>query len=415
MNKTGNSGNLCPPLSVDELSMRIRDAVEKDPLMAQVAVRGEIIDFKKHSSGHCYFTLGGMDSRISGVLFKSDLSSVLRWPSAGDDVVVGGRVSIYPQRGIYQLYARRILPMGQGAINRAREEIKNKLTLEGLFDEKRKRPIPPYPSRIACITSPTGAAIRDVIKVTGTRNPSVDLVVIPSAVQGIDAPDQIVKAFSLIPRISAVDLVILVRGGGSREDLTAFDDPDVVRSVASCPVPVIVGVGHQIDFTLVDAAADCRCSTPSEAAEIAVPSAREIKFQIDSLRNRLFSRIRLYVGAENHDLQNLRKNLDQKIGDIFSRNAALLNIIKNNMVFCLKNRLFKESSELSGLLSALRGMSPLSVLKRGFVAVRNQGGRPISSALSLSDGEFVFLDYADGEVLCEVKRVSILERRAKNP
>lgn len=402
-------------LSVDELSALIKNAVEQDPLMAQVAVRGEIVDFKRHTSGHVFFTLGGEKTRIACVMFKADLKTVLSWPSPGDDVMVGGRVSVYPERGIYQLYARRILPLGQGAIDKARKEIRRKLALEGLFDEERKRPVPPYPGRIACITSPTGAAVRDVIKVAGSRNPGVDLVIIPSAVQGIEAPERIVKAFSMIPRIAPVDLVMLVRGGGSRDDLSAFDDPDVVRAVASCPVPVIVGVGHQIDVTLADSAADCRCSTPSEAAEMAVPSVMELELRINSLKKRLLSPLLLTARKEAHSLGSLRQRLIEKTAHGLGMSASVLSALKHDMRLRLSYKVSREASRLAKLSSALRGTSPLSVLKRGFAALRDRLGRPVPSAGFLSPGDTVFLDCADGEVMCEVKKVSVFQRKVKVP
>ncbi|EFC92281.1 exodeoxyribonuclease VII, large subunit [Dethiosulfovibrio peptidovorans DSM 11002] len=397
-------------LSVDDLSFRIKEAIESYPGMGKIAVHGEIVDLKRHSSGHCYFTLSGRESRIAGVLFRSDAAGVVKWPRPGDEVVVGGRVSSYPQRGIYQLYARRLFPLGKGAISRAKEELRAKLSKEGIFAPERKRPIPPYPERVLCITSATGAAFRDVVKVMGTRNPSVELVLIPATVQGVDGPDEIAEAFAKVPSFLPADAVLLVRGGGSRGDLNPFDDETVVRSISSCPVPVVVGVGHQVDFTLSDMAADMRCATPSEAAEAVVPDRtylysllsngknrlkKAMEREIDRLATRVVDRETLLTRLVAGDIDRLKKDVDG-----LSRRA----------VSATEKTVVSEIGRLAGLSAALDGASPLRILGKGYVSCRDETGTPVSSVKSMAPGKKISLDFLDGRAYCRVESSCVLKR-----
>lgn len=397
------------PLSVDSLSVLIKETIESTPELAKVAVRGEISEIKRHSSGHCYFTLSGKDSRISGVLFRSDAATLLKWPQSGDEVLVGGRVSTYPQRGTYQLYARRIMPLGRGAADRAREEAMEILSREGAFDVSRKRPIQPYPGKVCCITSPTGAAVKDVIKVSGERNRSIDLVIIPCTVQGLDAPESIIKAISRVRELS-VDTVLLVRGGGSRDNLVPFDDPDVVRAIASCPVPVVTGIGHQIDVTLSDMAADLRCATPSEAAEASIPSSREMLSILDQKKYRLTGATLSRLNGARGDLNRMEGRLGDLVIRGIDENRSRLKLMEQRLDLSVKSVLAGEKNRLAELSAGLFGMSPLSILTRGFISCRGKNDILIKSIDQISEGELLFLDLIDGTVMCEVKSVDPVKR-----
>ena len=273
------------PVTVDELTGTIRKAIFSCGELQNVSVCGELMGFKKHTSGHSYFTILGKESRIACVLFRSNASSVLTWPKDGDEVMVRGSVDVYGARGSYQMYASNLLPIGAGAKARAKEMLKNKLAQEGLFDPALKRPIPFFPNRVAVITSPTGAALQDVIKISSMRYPSADIIVIPSLMQGFAAEEEISYAFSSLAKVKNLSLAILARGGGSRDDLDIFDSESVVRAVRMSPVPVITGLGHQIDFTLADMAADASAPTPSGAAERVFPDSRDLLSQLDTIKD----------------------------------------------------------------------------------------------------------------------------------
>nr|WP_321503429.1 exodeoxyribonuclease VII large subunit [uncultured Dethiosulfovibrio sp.] len=397
------------PISVDSLSILIKETIESTSELARVAVRGEISDLKRHSSGHCYFTLSGRDSRISGVLFRSDAASVLKWPQPGDEVLVGGRISTYPQRGTYQLYAKRMMPLGRGAADRAKEEAIEILSREGLFDVAKKRPIEAYPSRICCITSPTGAAVKDVLKVSGERNRSVDVTIIPCLVQGLEAPESIVKAFSLVRGLS-VDTVLLVRGGGSRDDLVPFDDLDVVRVIASCPVPVVTGIGHQVDMTLADMAADLRCATPSEAAEASVPSSKAMLSLLDHKLYQLMKAALSGVERSRGDLDYRESRLDRLITRSIYEGSSKVDLLDKELILSIKSALSTQKTRLAELSAGLFGVSPVSTLARGFIACRDGVNTPIKSIDQVKGGDLLYLDLVDGVIQCEVKSVEPIKR-----
>lgn len=243
-------------VTVDEMTASVREALFREPSLQNLSVRGELLGFKLHTSGHAYFTLLGANSRVACVLFRSYANSVLVWPKDGDEVLVRGKIDVYGARGSYQIYATTLLPLGAGAKARAKEALRLRLEQEGIFDPRLKRPLPRYPERVAVITSPTGAALQDILKLHSLRFPCAELIVIPSLMQGLGAPEEIVRAFELARRIRGLSCVMLARGGGNRDDLDIFDNESVVRAIRLSPVPVITGLGHQIDSTLADMAAD---------------------------------------------------------------------------------------------------------------------------------------------------------------
>ena len=382
-----------PPASemtVDGLNLYIQGLIGSDLMLKALNVSGEIAEFKRHTSGHCYFTLLGKETRISCALFKRDAELLPQWPQNGDSVLVEGSVGVYPQRGVYQLYARRIVPVGAGAIDRARQELKKRLEAEGLFSPLLKRAIPPYPSRVAVVTSATGAALRDVLRVSSRRYPLCEILVVPALVQGAGAPDSISRALARTAALAGLDCVLLVRGGGSREDLVPFDDERVVRAVRSCPWPVVSGVGHEIDETLCDLAADLRASTPSAAAEMVFPDGQALLWQLKGterlLNERMMGRIDALRLRLDRGFEGLRKAMNRRIADA--------------------------EGALAVRAASLNALSPLNVLARGFVSAES-GGRRLTSVKGLQSGDALSVNFQDGRADCQVQSVKRRRKRAK--
>ena len=391
-------------LTVDELTSHIQGFFTSDATLKSIVVSGEISEFKKHTSGHCYFTLLGEESRVACALFKQHAGFVPKWPDNGDSVLVEGSVGLYPQRGVYQIYARRLVPVGAGAIERSRLEVKERLEKEGLFASELKRALPPYPSKVALITSKTGAAVWDVICVAARRYPACDVVVIPTQVQGVEAPLEIVRALSRITAISSLDCVLLVRGGGGREDLVPFDDERVVRAVRSCPIPVVSGVGHDIDITLCDRAADLRASTPSAAAELVFPDRVEIKRRLCKTQDRLGNGAKKQITFDRAQLAHVEFAIASWMKRHILSCKTLLGTVYKYL--CLSTTLILNEAQkaLAVKVASLDALSPLSVMARGFVACERDNKR-ILTARELSLGERLEIRFSDGDVKATVDEV----------
>lgn len=393
-------------LTVDEISLRIASLFLKDPVMQAVGVRGELSELKKHSSGHVYFTLLGKESRISCALFRSYASYVPEWPRNGDEVVAEGSVSVYAPRGGYQLLVKRLVPLGKGAADRARLELMARLEAEGLFSPGLKRSFPSYPARVAVVTSPTGAALRDVIAVASKRMPSCELVVIPATVQGYEAPEAIAEALGRIGSVAGAECAMLVRGGGSRDDLSAFDDERVVRAVRNSPVPLVTGVGHEIDETLSDLAADLHAPTPSAAAERIFPDRRDILRLLDH-------RLASARAALELDMSKSLRGIDALLSrgartlekDIMTRNASLQ--LSSSRLFSAAERALSESRErLAACAASLDGLSPLKAFDRGYIVCEKKGV-PVLRAAELSSKDDVCLRFRDGDANAKIRSSSV--------
>jgi exodeoxyribonuclease VII large subunit len=401
--------NSRPTLSVDELSELVRFAITSSPGLRNLAVRGELQNFKRHSSGHAYFTMIGRESRISCVLFRSHAGVVIDWPEDGDEVLVTGSVDVYPKGGAYQLYAARIIPIGLGARSRAKEELRAMLEREGLFDIRHKRPLPKYPSKVVVVTSPTGAAVQDILKVSANRAPFVDIVIAPAVVQGADAPIQIVKALALCGRLKGAECVILARGGGAKDDLSPFDDERVVRAVRSCPLPVVTGVGHQTDSSLADLAADAALPTPSAAAERVFPDSREIVRTLFHVRDALASGV-LRVRS---NFQNLLEKRGERLARLTESHISdcrkLLDGTSREITTRILAAIERKEAELSSAASSLDALSPLAVLGRGFSICRDSNGALVKSAGALTPGDAVNIRFLDGDVEADVRSARVRE------
>ncbi|MCK9340580.1 MAG: exodeoxyribonuclease VII large subunit [Synergistaceae bacterium] len=389
--------------TVDEVTNKIREAIYASGELQNISVKGELLGFKKHSSGHAYFTVIGAEARISCVLFRSNASSVILWPKDGDEVLVRGRVDVYGARGSYQIYATTLLPLGEGAKARAREILFKQLTAEGLFDIRHKRPLPSFPRKVALITSPTGAAVQDVIKIASIRYPASELLVIPSLMQGAAASSEIKEAFSKCAALQDISLVMLVRGGGSRDDLDTFDSEEVVRAVRSCPVPVITGLGHQIDKTLSDLAADAYAPTPSGAAERVFPDSKELTAYLKSSMRSMNAHINKRAAKISSDLTDSKRRLLFSITrGVYIPASEFLNNARSSLSSNITYKLSEAEAKLSSAAGTLNNLSPLSVMSRGFTVCRDAEGNMIKDASSLSEKQRVGIFFRDGKAEAEV-------------
>ncbi|MBQ8532976.1 MAG: exodeoxyribonuclease VII large subunit [Clostridia bacterium] len=392
-------------LTVRQLNLYVRSLIEGDARLSNVLVSGELSNFKNHyASGHLYFTLKDREASIRCVMFRSFAERIKFKPLDGLKVVLRGRVSIYEKDGQYQFYAEEMMPEGVGDIALGFEQVKAKLEAEGLFDQSTKRPLPKFPKRIAVVTSDTGAAVKDIMNILSRRWSLAEIVLCSVAVQGEQAVPEMLSALDRLYSLSGIDVIIIGRGGGSAEDLWAFNSEQLARKIYESPVPVISAVGHETDFTICDFVADLRAPTPSAAAELAVPNINEISSKLNRYEN------------------SLKSFLENKYQFSFARLEALLN------AFCMKNptdfivgrsyeRLDRLTDKLSqaanrtldsadrsfvSLTARLDALSPLKVLSRGYAAVSKDNGT-VSSVTQAQKGDILDVSLTDGTLICVVK------------
>lgn len=391
-------------LSVRELTQYVKRLLDRDELLQGVWVRGEISNFKWHTSGHIYFTLKDDVSQLKCVMFRSSAQRLKFRPENGMQVLVGGNVTVYDRDGAYQMYAVEMEPAGVGALHLQYEQLKRKLAEEGLFDEDLKRPLPLLPRRVGIITAPTGAALRDMITVSRRRFPGVRLVIAPALVQGADAPASLMKALRLTSRLPDIDVIIMGRGGGSLEDLWAFNDEALARAIRACPVPVVSAVGHETDYTIADFAADLRAPTPSAAAEIVVPSRSELLGQVDGLRLRITALTRRLVERKRLRLKAMadRPVLQRPQGRLLQDRQRLDDLVRR-LGFASGRRLEGSRQRLATLAGRLNALSPLAVLSRGYAITRDGEGHVIKEAACVAVGEKVEVMLHKGRLTCRVE------------
>lgn len=390
-------------ISVKQLNAYVRTLLDGDSRLNYITVNGEISNFKNHySSGHLYFSLKDPDASIRCVMFRSSAASLQFSPKDSDSVLCTGKISVYEKDGQYQMYVEKIVPVGMGELAEKFRIVKEKLEKEGLFALDTKRKLPAYPSSIAVITSSTGAALQDIINIISRRYPICKLILIPALVQGENAPKSLISSLEKAYETTA-DLIIIGRGGGSTEDLSAFNDEALARKIYESPIPVISAVGHETDFTICDFVADMRAPTPSAAAEIAVPDIEELKSQIESCERRLKSL------TENR-LHFAQYELDKITGSAVFSNP--LSIIKckseitdklfNRLTDVYKNRLIAADKTVSNLSAKLDALSPLKVLARGY-AVIESGDKTVKSCKELNSGDKISITFTDGAVNAQVE------------
>ena len=393
-------------LSVTELNTLIKDLLESEPLLSNICVRGELSNYKIYPSGHHYFTLKDSESSLRCVMFKSSSQRLRFRPENGMSVTVFGRVAVYPRDGAYQLYCAQIMPEGTGDLQVAFEQLKKKLEGEGLFDASHKKPLPMFPDRIAIITSSAGAAIHDMIRILGRRWPLAKLIVLPVRVQGAEAPPEIAGAIRYANEFHVADLIITGRGGGSMEDLWAFNDERVARAIYASQIPVISAVGHEPDVTISDYVADRRASTPSNAAEIAVPDAREIRELLSSGEIRSQQAMRKKLASLRDRLGNLQnKRVMTAPTAQFDNRRLELDRMRDRLTSAEERGLARCRERFVGLTASLDAMSPLRVLTRGYTIAAAEYGSCVKSAAELTVGQRLRLSFSDGSADCLVEDV----------
>lgn len=395
-------------LSVSQLNRYIKMNFDADENLANIFISGEISNFTNHyRTGHLYFTLKDDSAAVRVVMFNSSAKRLKFMPEDGMKVIARGRVSVYEASGQYQLYVDDMQPDGVGALNLAYEQLKEKLQKEGLFSELHKKPLPPYPEKVGVITSPTGAAVRDIINVLGRRFPYAEIVFCPVLVQGDGAHLQLTDAVNLFNSERAADVIIIGRGGGSIEDLWEFNDEGLARAVYNSEIPVISAVGHETDFTICDFVADMRAPTPSAAAELAVPDANELQYALSALKNRMFLNVSSGIADRRSRLEYLTSKGALKSPDeMLSNRSQRLDTAFSKMLSSYENRIGGKKVEFISAATALSKLDPMSVLMRGFAFVTDKNGKNVYSSQALAKGDKINVRFHDGSAVCEVKEIT---------
>jgi exodeoxyribonuclease VII large subunit len=390
-------------VGVTELNEYIKSLFDADAPLSAVYVRGEVSNYKMYPSGHHYFTLKDQNSALRCVFFKREASTLRFRPENGMGVVAFGRVSVFPRDGAYQLYVSELTPDGVGDLHVAYEQLKDKLFREGLFDQGRKKPLPAFPGTIAVITSSAGAAVRDVIRVLGARWPLALIKVLPVRVQGAEAPAEIADAIGYANAHYVADLIITGRGGGSIEDLWAFNDERVARAIFASEIPVISAVGHEPDVTISDFVADARAATPSNAAELAAPDIAEIREQLASLELRSAQALRRALAARRARIDALasRRCLTDPMSYIDDK-RQLADITRERLATAAAFSLHRGRERFTRAAASLDALSPLKVLGRGYAIVRAPSGAIVKASSDVTPGDIITVRLQKDEMNCRV-------------
>ncbi len=390
-------------LSITQLNEYIRSRLDNDPLLGQVAVRGEISNYKMYPSGHHYFTLKDESSALKCVMFKGNAMRLRFRPENGMKVIAMGKVTVYPRDGAYQLYCTAMAMDGVGDLYAAFEQLKKKLAAEGLFDPAHKKPLPRYPGTIGIVTSSAGAAIHDMLRILNKRYPLTRVRLLPVRVQGAEAPGEIASAIRYANRHKLADLLIVGRGGGSIEDLWAFNDEQVAYAIYESEIPVISAVGHEPDVTISDFVADLRAATPSNAAELAVPDQDALLQTLDAMNGAMAT-------ALSRQLKSARQKLDMLSGSPALRSPTgyieqrqkNLDGLKNRLIAAQNNAIHQKNARYIAAVSKLDAMSPLKVLTRGYSMAQTQSGDVIRSVSQPRIGERITISLSDGKLSATV-------------
>ncbi len=389
--------------TVTQLLSQIKTLIEREQTLRNVWLQGEVSNFVRATSGHCYFTLKDERAVLACVMWKQDALRLGRLPQNGQQVLVHGYVSVYESQGKMQFYADALELAGVGRLYQEFEALKAKLAAEGLFDPEHKRPLPAWPQRIAVVTSPRAAALRDILRTLALRYPAVDGLLAPSAVQGTEAPAQIVAAIELLndwhAGVEPIDVIIVARGGGSIEELWAFNDERVARAIAASVVPVISGVGHETDFTLADLAADLRAPTPTGAAALAVPDRRELADQLPKLRSRLHSGMTVRVEGERRQVAQFRRLLNRLSPEVqLTTRRQQIDDRSRLLAKAMRHSLTTRRTLVGGLRARLNSLDPDAVLSRGYAVLQTAAtGDVITSVAQVAPGASIRARVADGE------------------
>lgn len=401
------------PVSVTQLTQYIKLLLDRDEILSQVCVRGELSNYKAHSSGHQYFTLKDEGAVISCVMFRSDAMRMRFRPENGMKVILYGRVSLFPKSGQYQIYVTAMQPDGVGALAVAFEQLKRRLHEEGLFDPAAKKPLPAYPQRIALVTSPTGAAVRDMIRILGSRWPMAEVLVCPVRVQGDGAAEEIAAMLDYVDKHRLADVIITGRGGGSLEDLWAFNEEIVARAIWRCETPVISAVGHEPDVTISDYVADLRAATPSNAAELAVPDCTVLQQTLRQTLLRLEQAERNRISRLSQRLKMLADSRVMKRPDAYLQQQELqLEMLRQRLEHSGAYMMNRNMTRFQKTAAKLDALSPLKVLSRGYAMVTCED-TVVRSVQQVEAGQSLSVSLSDGTVQCRAETVQRRKQRGK--
>jgi exodeoxyribonuclease VII large subunit len=396
-------------ISVSELNKYIKGLMESDYGLKNIFVKGEISNFKLHSSGHMYFTLKDEGSKIKCIMFKFNNAGLKFMPEEGMNVIVFGNISIYERDGQYQLYCSKMEPDGVGGLYLAYEQLKEKLQRQGLFDQAIKKPIPIFPRRIGIGTSQTGSVIRDIINVATKRYNKVNLLLYPVKVQGDGAAESIIEAIEYFNTRDDIDVIIIGRGGGSIEELWAFNIEELAYAIRKSKIPVVSAVGHETDFTIADFVADLRASTPSHAAELCVPNYDELKFRITQLSKNL-------VGSTQDNIKNKRNTIENKVRiverysplNIIAQQIQYVDNLQNKIIYSINNQLTAKKNSFVMLANRIDDLSPIKVIKRGYGYVE-KNEQVIETIKKINVGDTIKLHMHDGSAKCRIEEIEEVE------
>ncbi len=393
-------------LEVSQVNAYLKQKLDADPALQELCIRGEISNYKKYPSGHHYFTLKDQTGALRCVMFKGYAASVRFQPENGMRVLAFGRITVFPRDGAYQLYCTTLRPDGLGDLHVAFEQLKEKLRLEGLFDPAHKKPLPGYPHTIAIITSGAGAAVHDMLRILKARYPLCKVLILPVRVQGEEAPPEICGAIRYVNRHRLADLIITGRGGGSIEDLWAFNDERVAREIYRSEIPVISAVGHEPDVTISDFVADLRAATPSNAAELAVPDQTELRVKLGAYENAMLQNMQRLVklSRQRLDAAASARVLRSPVAYVQDR-RLLLDYLAKGLSAGMDGRVSRARQRYAALAAGLDAMSPLKVLGRGYSVAMGEGGRIVRSVRQLQPGTEITLRLTDGAARAAIRSI----------
>ncbi len=398
--------------SVSEANQLIKALLDQVPQLQEIFVRGEISNYKLYPSGHHYFTLKDAEGAIRCVMFRGSAAHLRFRPENGMKVIAFGRISVFPRDGAYQLYCSELTAEGVGDLHVAFEQLKAKLYQEGLFDSSHKKPLPRYPERIAIITSSAGAAVHDMIRILNARYPLAEVRLLPVRVQGAEAPGEIADALRYANKWRVADVIITGRGGGSIEDLWAFNDERVARAIYESDIPVISAVGHEPDVTIADFVADARASTPSNAAEIAVPDKGELSRRLEAFSERMDQSERARLDGLAKRLRELsEKRVLRDPMAFVADKRMLLDYTQQNLAALAREQTARRQRRFASLCAALDAMSPLKVLSRGYAMARDVDGGVIRSAADVKEGDRIDVVLRRGSLVCTVDERMLREEK----
>lgn len=396
-----------PSLSVTELTRYLRDILDTDEVLRNVWVQGEISNFSRPTSGHLYFTLKDGGASLKCVIWRSAALRIRFGMQNGLAVEAHGAISIYERDGQYQLYVDAIRPVGEGLLFQEFIRLKNRLEAEGLFDEERKRPVPERPERIGIVTSSTAAALQDMLNTLQARYPLAEVILSPCSVQGAAAPGEIAEAIEALCRQAQPDVILVARGGGSLEDLWAFNDEQVVRAISASPIPVITGIGHETDFTLSDFAADLRAPTPTGAAVLATPDRADLLSELLSVQSRLNSEMLLLISSRREDANSLQMRLERASPERrIQDERQAVDTWQERSLRAVQHGLQLRRAHLTGLQNRLGALNPSAILRRGYALVEHADGSRVHTTGEVQPGENINVQMVDGTLTARVEEIT---------